>query len=135
MEHIKCLHLLARTDELNRLIDYRADRQRRTTAGIAVEFRQYHSVEIQTIVELLGGVHSVLTGHGIDHEQGLARRDSLLDSRYLLHHLLIHSQTTGRIDDHDVIAELSCLRDSVLRLLNGVRLVLTGIYFRVNLLA
>ena len=36
MEHIERFHLLARTDELNRLIDHRTDGQRRTAAGIAV---------------------------------------------------------------------------------------------------
>ena len=79
MEYVQRLHLLTRTDELDWFIDHRADGQRRTASCIAVELGQYHAVKVETVVELLGGSHGVLTRHGIHDEQGLARLNSLFD--------------------------------------------------------
>ena len=135
MEHIQCLHLLACSDELDRLVDHRADTQRRTTAGITIQFSQYDAVKIQTVIKLFGGIHGILTGHSVHHEQSLGRLDRFLDSCYLGHHLLVYSQTTGRIDDHHIIAELAGLRYRVLRLFNGIRLLFRSIDFCVDLLA
>jgi len=41
MEHIERLHLFARADELDGLVDHRADRERRTTTRIAIELREH----------------------------------------------------------------------------------------------
>ena len=146
MEHIQRFHLLARTDEFYRLVDHRADTQCRTATSIAVQLRQYHAVEIQPVVELLGGVYGILTGHGIHDEQRLGWLDSALDSRYLVHHLLIYRQTTCRIDDHHVISHLSRLSYRLLRNLHRITTIkrlgrvtikqsTISEYFRVNLLA
>ena len=104
MEHIQGIHLLACTYELDRLIHDRTDRERRTTTGITIQLGQYHTVEIQTLVELTRRIHRILTRHRIHHEEGLFRLDSRLDRSDLLHHLLIYRQTTRRIDNHHVIA-------------------------------
>ena len=120
VEHIECFHLLARTDELDRFLHHRTDREGSTASCITVQLGQYHTVKIDAVIELLGGVDGVLTGHGIDHEQGLARRDRLFDRCYLLHHLLIDRQTTGSIDDHYVVPHATCLADGVLRNLHRI---------------
>ena len=105
MEHIDGLHLLTRTNELDRLRHHRTDREGSTTTGVTVEFRQHH--------ELLSGIHGILTSHRIDHEEGLVGMDCILQRLNLIHHLLIDGQTTSGIDD-DYIVGLS------LGLLNGV---------------
>ena len=74
MEDIEGLHLLAGADELDRLVDHGLDREGSTAAGITVHLCEHHSVEVETVVEGLGGLHGVLTGHGVDHEEGLGRR-------------------------------------------------------------
>ena len=134
MEDIECFHLLARTDELDRFVDHRADGERRTTTCITVEFGQYHAVKVQTVVELLGGVDGILTGHRIDYEEDLGRLDGLLDSSDLVHHLLVDRQTTGGIDDYDIVSEFTCLGDCILGFLNGVLLLFGRINLGVDLL-
>ena len=114
MEHVDSFHLLARTNELDGFGHHRTDTQGSTTTGISIELREYHTVEIQTVVELLRRIHSILTGHGVHHKQGLVRLDGLFQVRDLLHHLLIDSQSTGSIDDDDGIALLLRLADGVL---------------------
>ena len=135
VEHIERVHLLTRTDKLDRLVDHRADRERGTTAGIAIKFGQYHTVEINTVVEGLGGIDRVLTCHSIHYEQRFGRLDSLFDSRNLLHHLLIDGKTAGSINDDHIVAELACPGNSVLRFLDGVGLGFLGIDLRIDLVA
>ena len=134
MEHIQGFHLLTRSDELNRLVHHAADTQCRSTTGVTVQLRQNDAVKIQTVIKLFCGIDCILSGHGIYHEQRLRRRDSFFDSRYLVHHLLVHSQTTGGIDDHYIVAEFLCFGNSILRFLHWVRLAFSCINFRLDLL-
>ena len=120
MEHVDGLHLLARTHKLDGLGDDGTDGQGSTTAGVTVELGQHHAVEVQTVVELLGGVHGVLTGHRVDHEERLIGVDGLLQPTDLVHHLLVDGQTTGGIDDDHVVRLLLGLADSVLGNLHHV---------------
>ena len=113
MEHIDGLHLLTRTYELNRLRHDGTNREGSTTTGITIEFGQYHTIEIQTIIELLSGIHGILTSHGIHHEERLIGIDCLLQRLNLIHHLLIDGQTTSGIHDHHIVG-------LGFRLLNGV---------------
>ena len=59
----------------------------------------------------------------------------MFDSGYLVHHLLIDSQTTGGIDDDHVIPHPTRLCDSSLRFLHGVRFIQTQIDVCFDLLA
>ena len=120
MEHIEGFHLLARTDELDRFLHHRADTERSTTACVTVELSEDNAIEVQPVVERLGCIHGILTRHGIDHEQGLLRLDSLFDCSDLGHHLLVNSQTTGCIDDHDVVTIYHSLSDGFPGFLNGI---------------
>ena len=103
MEHVDGLHLLASTDELDRLRHHRANREGCTTAGVAIELREHYAIEIQTVVEFLCRVHSILTRHRVDHEQRLVWMEEVLQALNLVHHLLIDGQTTGGIDDYHVV--------------------------------
>ena len=123
MEHVNGLHLLARTYKLDRFGDHSAYGESCTTTGIAVKFGQHHAVEVQTIVELLGCVDSILTRHGVNHEQCLVRTDRLLQGCYLVHHLLVNSQTACGIDDDHIIVLGLCLANSVVGNLNHILVV------------
>ena len=114
MEDIQCLHLLAGTYELYRLVDHGLDRESGTASGVAVHLGKHHSVKIQTVIERPGCLHGILAGHGIHYKQGLGRPDCLLYGGYLVHHLLIHSQTAGGIDDDQRVAFLGSIRYRIL---------------------
>ena len=104
MEHVKRFHLLARTHKLDGLRHHRADGEGCTATCVTIELGQNHAVNLQTLVEGLGGVDSILSGHSIDHKQGLVRIDSGLDLLNLLHQLLVNRLTASGIDNHHVVA-------------------------------
>ncbi len=134
MEDLQGIHLLAARNELQRLIDYRTDRDGGTTSRIAIELREHHAVEVEAVVELLGRVYSILTRHRIHDEEGLRGVHGSLDGGNLLHHRLVHGQTTGRIDDNHVVGVLTCVLDSVLGDLDGVHVTLLGVDLDTHLL-
>ena len=103
MEHVDSLHFLACADKFYRLCHHRADAYRRSAPSVAVEFRKHNSVEIQTVVELLGRINCILTGHRVDDEQRLVGMNRVLKCFNLVHHLLVDGQTAGRIYDYDII--------------------------------
>ncbi len=103
MEHLQGVHFFAARNEFQRFVDNRTDRYGSTAARIAVELGQDDTVEIEPVVELLGGIDGILTRHRVDDEERLARLDGRLDRRYLLHHRLVDGQTAGRIDYDDII--------------------------------
>ena len=125
MEGIDGLHLLARTDKLDGLRHHRANRKGSTAAGITVELGQHHAVEVQAVVEFLGGVHGILTGHRVHHEERLVGIHGLLQRSDLVHHLLIHGQTTGGIDDDHVVILSLGFAESILR--NGNHVLVFGL--------
>ena len=88
--------------KFNRFVDYGADRECRTATGVAVQFGENYSVEIETIVKFFGCVDRILSGHGVNDEQGLGRVDFFLDSLDFVHHLLVDSQTSCRVDDNQI---------------------------------
>ena len=135
MEHVEGFHLLASTYKLDRLSDNSADAEGSTTTGVTIELGEYHTIEVQTIVELLGGIDSILTSHRVDDKQRLVRLDSLFQGCYLVHHLLIDSQTTSGIDDDDVIVLLLGFADSILGNLYNVLVVWLRINGYANALA
>ena len=103
MEHIHCLHLLSRGDELDRLSGDVLDGKRGAASGVTVHLRQHDSVEVKPLVEDLGCLHGILTRHGVHHEEGFCRLDGAVQRGDLVHKLLIHSQTAGGVyDDHRI---------------------------------
>ena len=135
VEDIECVHLLALGDEFEGLIDYRANRDCCTTTGVAIELGQYNTIEVQTLVELASGVHCVLTCHSINHKEGLGGFNGCFHSLNLLHHLLINSQATCRIDNHGVDALALGIFNCVLGNLHGVFVALLGVDLNAYLLA
>ncbi|MNJ09541.1 hypothetical protein D3C77_36850 [compost metagenome] len=121
MERLERFALLAHTDELDRLAGNGPHRQRGTATGVAVDLGQDHTGQRQRITKRLGGVGSILTGHGVDHEQRLDRLDRGVQVLDLGHHFGVDVQTTGGVDD-DHVDELE-LGFADCRFSNGHRLL------------
>ena len=103
MELLEVLHRLAGRGEHDRLAGHLGDGQGGTTAGVAVELREHDTGEVDAVEERLGGLHRVLTDHGVDDEEDLVRVDRAADVRGLLHELFVDAESTGGVDDDDVM--------------------------------
>ena len=103
MERLKVGELLPDGREQDRLAGDGHDRKGGTTAGVTIELGQHHAVDADGLVERLRGDDRVLTDHGIDHEQGLVRRDRVTHLTQLIHQLCVDRETTRCVDDDDVI--------------------------------
>ena len=120
VERLDHIELFAGADELDGLAGDGLDGQRSAAAGIAVELREHHAVDVQPFVERLGGVHGVLTGHGVHDEQNFIRLDLSLDGLQLVHQGLVHMQAAGRVEEDHVVAVLLRMADGRLGDLHGV---------------
>ena len=79
------------------------DRQRRATAGVAVELGEHDAVEADAVEERLRGGDRVLADHRVDDEQDLVGVDRVADVGGLLHQLGVDAEPAGGVDDHDVV--------------------------------
>jgi hypothetical protein len=73
--------------------------------GVAVHLRHDHAVDLQRLVERLGGLDGVLAGHRVDDQERVVGLDRGRDLADLLHHLGVDRQAAGGVDDHDVTTE------------------------------
>ena len=127
VEFLELVELFADADELDGLAGDGLDAQGSAAAGVAVELGQNDAVELQPLVELLGGVDGVLAGHRVADQVDLVRRDRLGDLGHLRHHLLIDVQPAGGIDHDHILAVLLGIADAVFGDLDGVFGGLIGI--------
>ena len=104
MEGFQRVELFADANQLDRLASHRADRQCRTAAGVAVELGEDHPGQAESLVEGGGNIDRVLAGHGVGHQQDLARLDRALDPLQLLHQRIIDVQAAGSVEDQRVVA-------------------------------
>ena len=79
------------------------DRQRRTTAGVAVELGEDDAVVADAVEEGLRGGDGVLADHRVDDEEDLVGLDGVADVGGLLHHLGVDAEAAGGVDDDDVV--------------------------------
>ena len=79
VEDVEVGELLAVGGEHDRLAGDRRDRQRGTTAGVAVELGEHDAVEADAVEEGLRGVDRVLADHRVDDEQDLVGLDRVAD--------------------------------------------------------
>ena len=135
VEHVNAVHFLARADELNRLVHHGLDGNGRPAARVAVEFGQYHAVEIDAFIECLGRVHRILAGHRIHDKKRFGRLDGFFDGFNLAHHFLVHRQTSGRVHNHQFLADGLGVADGILRNLHRILVVRLGIHLHAHLLA
>ena len=74
--------------------------------GVSVHFGQYQAVQTDAPVELFGCVHRVLTGHGIDDQQHLMRRNGVLDVLQFTHKTIVDVQASAGVHDGPGQSEL-----------------------------
>ena len=135
VEGVYGLHLLARTHKLDGLVHHGADGQGCTATGVTVQLGEDNTGIVEALVELLGGVHGILTGHGIHHEEDFVRIDGVLDVGNLLHQFLVDGKTAGGIHDDNIMSLGPCLADGIQGYLNGVSGTLLDVHGHANLLA
>ncbi len=133
MEHLYGLHLLSGAHEFYRFVDHRADRQGSTATGIPIELGKNHPVVVQSLVELPGCIHGILTGHGVDHQQDLIRPDLVLNGGNLLHHQFVNGQTARGIDDHHIKTILPGMTHGIPGNHHGFQVPLLGVHGHVDL--
>ena len=102
VEQVEVLELLAGRREGDRAADDLLDRERGAAAGVAVELGEDDAVELEGLVERLGGRDRVLAGHGVDDEERVVGRHGLADAADLVHHLGVDGEAAGGVDDDDV---------------------------------
>ena len=114
MELLECVELLAGAGECDRPTDDLFHRQRGTASRVAVELGEDHAVDAERGMERLGHTDGVLSGHGVDDEEGVVRLDGVADLADLLHELGVDGQTAGGVDDEHVLAETPGLIETAL---------------------
>ena len=102
VERVQRIGLFTHPQKLDRPLGDRAHGKRCTAAGIRVDLGEYDARQRQGFAEGLSGVGRVLTGHGVDHKQGLDGIHGLMQRFDLGHHFLIDRQTTGGIHEQDI---------------------------------
>ena len=113
MKRFQCRRLLANTHELDRLAGNRPDRQGSTTTGIAVCLGQDDTRQRQYIIKGTCRIRRILTGHAVNHKQGLHRLCCFMQAANLAHHFIIDVQATGGINNHHVQMLFACMADGI----------------------
>ena len=103
-ERVEVLDLLSRSQEKNRGPGDLLQAHRRAATRIAVHLREDDARERQALVEGLGGLHRVLAGHGIDHQDLVVGLGGRRDLGHLVHEQLVHVQPARGIEDDHVAA-------------------------------
>ena len=104
MEYIQILHLFSRRDKLDRLIHHVTDGNGSTPSGITIQLGQHYAIKIESIVKGLCSIHRILTRHGIHYKKCFRWIERFLELLNLLHHRIIHRQTTCSINYYGLFA-------------------------------
>ena len=81
-----------------------ANRDRRAAASVAVHLGEHDAGQRELLMEFVGRVDGVLSGHRIGDEQNFLRIEQPLERLHLLHQLVVDVETPGGIDDEHVAA-------------------------------
>ena len=106
VEGLEGIGLFAGAEELDGCAGDLANGKGCTAAGVAVHLGEDGAGDGEEVVEGLGGVYGVLTGHGIGYKQNFRGVEELFELDHLLHEDFIYAETTGGVDDEDVAAEV-----------------------------
>ena len=134
MEHVNGVHLLAGTYKLDWLGYHGTDTEGSTTAGITIELGENNAVEVEAVVKFLGCVYGILTGHGVNHEEGFVWTEMILEIADLVHHLLINGETSGCIDDYHIVAVGLSLLDGMVGDTEHILVLWLAVYRNTHLL-
>ena len=80
------------------------DGEGRAAPGVAVQLGEHDAVDAQRLVKGSGGVHRILAGHGVHHQQDLVGMDGGLDALQLVHQGLVHMEPAGGVQEDHVVA-------------------------------
>ena len=115
MEGFERRKLFADADELDRRSRFGMNRERGAAARVAVDLRQDHARDAETLVESFGDVGRLLSGHRVGDEKDFLRIDRRFHALELVHERGVDLQTARRIDDHRRNTEPARLGDAVAR--------------------
>src|SRR5205823_2381760 len=102
MEDVEVFELLAGGREQDRLTGDLPHGQGGAAARVTVQFGQNDAGDADAVAERLGRGNGVLADHRVDDEDGLVRVDRVPDRRGLRHHVGVHTEPAGGVDDDDV---------------------------------
>src|SRR6187399_704937 len=114
MEKFQGVVFFAGAYEFYRLSGDLFNGKRGATAGITVHFGENESVESQLLVKLLSTLDGVLAEHGIGNEQNFVRLDRFLDLAKFLHQRFINVQSSGGIDNENIVSGIAGFAQGVL---------------------
>jgi hypothetical protein len=111
VERLQRVGPLADAAEYDRLAGHRADRQRRTPAGVPVELGEDDAVVADILVEALGHRDGVLPRHSVHDQEDVMRLDLAPQDLQLLDHGLVDVEAPGRIEEDRIPSVLRRLLD------------------------
>ena len=116
MEYVEVFDFFPDTDELDGTSRNPADRECRTAARIAVEFRKNHAGKLERVIEVFCHRNRLLSERGIRDKKNFRRLRDLPQTDQLLNHLRVDLKPASGIKDqviHKIAARLGnrILRD------------------------
>jgi hypothetical protein len=103
VEGFEGVGLFAGGEEFDGLAGDLADGEGGAAAGVAVHFGEDGAGDLEVVVEGLGGVDGVLSGHGVGDEEDFGGVEELLEGGHLGHEGLVDAEAAGGVDDEDVV--------------------------------
>ncbi len=107
VERLEPVDLLAHAGEVDRLAGHVLGRQRGPAAGVAVELGHDQAADADALIEGGGDRQRLLAGHGVDHQDPLARFQQPAELGQFVHERFVDLQPTGGVDDHQVAEVLA----------------------------
>ena len=98
MEDVERVELLAGRRKQYRSAGDGANGKRRASARIAIELGQDDAGNLQPLMESLGDIGSLLTGHRIGNEDDMMGPDGSLQALQFLHQIVVDLQAACGID-------------------------------------
>ena len=102
VEGLELVEFFAHARELDGLAGDRPQAERRAAAGVAVQFGQDRTGDIQGLVEMGRHVHRFLSGSGVQHQQRLLRLDQVAQPHQFLDQRLVYLQPAGGVENQGV---------------------------------
>src|SRR5262249_6316779 len=102
LEEVEVVDLLADAGEEDGAAGDGLEGDGGAAARVAVELREDDAGELKLLVEDLGRVDGVLTGHRVDDEDGVGGADGGGDLGDLLHHLGVDVEAAGGVEEDEV---------------------------------
>ena len=103
--------------------------------GAALDWMDKHyPIKIQAIVKCFSSIYGILPRHSIYHKKYLLRINCFLYCCNLIHHLLVYSQTTGSIYNHNRMIMVFCKLNTFPSNINSTFIFNISIHRHTNLL-